>query len=634
MRILFLAALLSCSIRALAMTDAERMLISAAAQKAPTGRSNQEAVDTVRRLGSAGDLEALDLLISVNHWSLVGDYVSGYRAAPLGKDPAPLEHRLLAQYANPRMAVTLMRGIDKYASPAVLDRLLGDATRLAKAYADEAKRCKIAMVQEYPPSKGLGPRAEPQSIAQLELAAATEGRAKVPGLDCVGPAAPVDQERSRMWEAVRMLGKTDRTDAASRIQPLLAALTATPLPRNGEAAVMMPAWMATRVLDLHSIAGLIGRRQYPDAGADLVATVRKMSVPARTERSLEAVWPLLQALARLDRLEGTEAIAEWIEWRSASKSEAAMTPPTADMVRLLGHVLPEAQVDVTALRRRVMPRVPDAQRVDYEKAFDAAEKANQELRDPKEVTLIGAALQNNPRMVRYVLSRGITPNAHDATGDTALTAIAGYAQKEHLEVCTILIDAGADPDGPGRDGMTPFHHAVASFNPLVIEPYKMLDFWYAQKADVNRVAGQATPLWTAAGRSTDLVKYLLERGAKTEIAGRDGLTPLHAAVIRNKVEIVKQLLAAGARVGAKDDDDRMPLHFAVSTKSVESVELLLKAGADVNAEIKGGLTPLLMAQDSKYPAMEALLRHHGGRINLSFKAKRAALMMLYRSGGH
>ena len=436
-----------------------------------------------------------------------------------------------------------------------------------------------------------------------------------------------------MREAVRVLGKTDRTDAARRIQPLLAALTATPLPRDEEAGLMVSEWTASRVSDLRSIAGLIGDQQYRDAGEDLTAIVGKIPAPARTEPYLVAAWPLMQALGQLDRREGTQAIAEWIDWRSARKIEAAKTPTTAEMVRLLGPVLPEAQIDVAALRSRVMPRVPEAQRVDCEKAFDAVDRANQELRDPKEVTLIASALQNNPRLVRYVLSRGITPNAHDSMGDTALTAIYGHSQSAYLEVLTILIDAGADPDGPSRDGMTPFHNAVAGFSPLAVEPYKMVDFWYAKKADLNRAAAQGTPLGTAAERSTEMVRYLLERGAKTEIASNHRLTSLHAAARGAKVENVKLLLAAGARVDAKDRDKRTPLHYAVGSKSVESAELLLKAGADVNAEFDTGLTPLLMAQDNEDPAMEALLEHHGGGVDLVYKAKRAALMFMLR-GGH
>ena len=110
MRILFLAVLLACAIPALAMTDVDRDLISASAKKDPTGWGNQETVNTVMRLGGAADLDALDFLISLNHWSLAGVYVSGYREARLGKDSAPFEQRLLAQYDNPRMAMTLMRG--------------------------------------------------------------------------------------------------------------------------------------------------------------------------------------------------------------------------------------------------------------------------------------------------------------------------------------------------------------------------------------------------------------------------------------------------------------------------------------------------------------------------------------------
>jgi hypothetical protein len=601
------------------MNPAERDLISASAKKDPTGWGSQEIVDTVSRLGKAGDLEALDLLISQNHWSLTDVYIRGYREAQRNKDPAPLEQRLLDQYDHPRMAVALMHGLDKYASSALLDRLIDDATRLAKRYASEATRCQIVVV----PRETSSPQSLPGASSSNNFAAADASRSKAK-LDCAGETLSASQERFRMEEAVRMLGKTDRTDVVRRIVPLLASLTVTSMPHDEEARVIATGQIASRVRNLHSIAEIIRRQQYRGAGVDLTAIVRKVPASARTGSYLAAMWPLMQALGQLDRREGTEAIAEWIDWRSMSKIDAATSPTPAEMIRLLGPVLPAAQIDVAALRCRVMRRVPEVQRADYEKAFDAAEKENRELREPEEATLVAVTRQNSPRLVRYVLSRGITPNARDSMGDTALTAVAGNAQGEYQEVLGILIDAGADPDGADRDGVTPFHKAVRSFSLQDVEPYKMVDFWYARKVDVNRVAAQGTPLASAAERSTEMVKYLLERGANTDLANHKGLTPLHVAARAAKAESVKQLLAAGGRVNAKDRENFMPLHYAVLSKSIESAELLLKAGADVNAEIQDGLTPLLIAQDAKDSVMEALLKQYGGRVNLGYKAKRAA----------
>jgi ankyrin repeat protein len=223
-------------------------------------------------------------------------------------------------------------------------------------------------------------------------------------------------------------------------------------------------------------------------------------------------------------------------------------------------------------------------------------------------------------MVRYVLSRGVTPNARDAEGETALTATQPYFEMQKL-----LVEAGADPDLPGRDGMTPFHQAVAWFSPNGPEPYRAVDFFYSKKPDVNRAAGQGTPLATAAERSPEMVKYLLDRGARVDIPTRDGLTPLHLAARGAKAENVRMLLAAGASVRAKDRGGQTPLHYAIGSRNVEIAGLLIERGADVNAEIHEGMTPLQMARDSNDSAMQALLERHGARVNVAYAAKRAAM---------
>jgi ankyrin repeat protein len=389
------------------------------------------------------------------------------------------------------------------------------------------------------------------------------------------------------------------------------------------------AW--SRIRDLESIADLAARERYLPTGGDLAAIVQAAPTrPARLSEDVRAVSPVLKALNQMDLREGSEAVAEWID-----RYSSAVAPRMSDytLVQMIGwlQVLPEGQIDLTALRDRVLARASPQARPEYTRAFDRVETMNRDLQQPTEATLVTLVRANNIRLVKYVLGRGISANARDSSGETALTA-----SRQSFEMQRFLVEAGADPNLPNGGGMTPFHLAVAWFEPKAAEPYRAVDYFYTKKADVNRVAYQGTPLMSASARSPEMVRYLLERGARTDLTNREGLTPLHVAARAPNPQIVAMLLAAGANPNARDRDAARPLHFAVQQRNVEIARLLIDRGADVNAEFQGGMTPLLMARDNKDKAMESLLEQHGGRVNLAFVAKRAALRKLFEDapGGH
>ena len=87
--------------------------------------------------------------------------------------------------------------------------------------------------------------------------------------------------------------------------------------------------------------------------------------------------------------------------------------------------------------------------------------------------------------------------------------------------------------------------------------------------------GGETPLWAAVvARRTDVVAYLLDRGADPSLAAAHGMTPLHAAVIRGSEEIARMLLEAGADPGARDGGARTPADWADLHGSKELLALL------------------------------------------------------------
>ena len=132
-----------------------------------------------------------------------------------------------------------------------------------------------------------------------------------------------------------------------------------------------------------------------------------------------------------------------------------------------------------------------------------------------------------------------------------------------------------------------------------------------------------SPLGLAAFfKRREVVKALLERGAKPSVASRDqGFTPLHSAAATDAGEadrdIVRMLLDAGADPNAKSREGGTPLHTVAFTGDLELAELLLAYGADPTADGPKGATPLDMARDRRNIEVAALLHHavtNRGRI--------------------
>ena len=218
------------------------------------------------------------------------------------------------------------------------------------------------------------------------------------------------------------------------------------------------------------------------------------------------------------------------------------------------------------------------------------------------------------------------------------TALLFAVQKHDLESARILLQAGVDVNVAAADGTTPLLASLYKWDPLGSE-------FIAGK-------GAPAPAGSSARFGADLVmaRFLLDHGAKIDVADGAGYTPLHGAAlavaaittlgrdrsaygggraVRSKrgsapaagtdaagkleeaLAMVRRLLAAGADPNRKTvyptsgpvGDVRInpappgstPFHIAANSDCLELVKLLADKGANPNLLRKDGHTPFSVA---------------------------------------
>jgi ankyrin repeat protein len=110
-------------------------------------------------------------------------------------------------------------------------------------------------------------------------------------------------------------------------------------------------------------------------------------------------------------------------------------------------------------------------------------------------------------------------------------------------------------------------------------------------------------MFAAANGNTEIVKLLLDAGAKINATDSAGSTALHWAADRGQADVVRQLLAARAPVDLETKRGLTPLMLAATSGNAEIVDVLLAAGADPKRQDFTGRSALDYAQAKRQPAV-------------------------------
>jgi ankyrin repeat protein len=93
-------------------------------------------------------------------------------------------------------------------------------------------------------------------------------------------------------------------------------------------------------------------------------------------------------------------------------------------------------------------------------------------------------------------------------------------------------------------------------------------------------------------------------------------SPLHLAIQMGDIEVVKMVLDKGARIDAKDIDGETPLYAAVRNDDFKITELLCKHGADVCLRNRNGISVIHIAASYGCPRIIDYLLKNGADVNV------------------
>ncbi|XP_029418418.1 histone-lysine N-methyltransferase EHMT1 isoform X6 [Nannospalax galili] len=237
-----------------------------------------------------------------------------------------------------------------------------------------------------------------------------------------------------------------------------------------------------------------------------------------------------------------------------------------------------------------------------------------------------SARQGELQKVLLMLVDGIDPN-FKMEHQSKRSPLHAAAEAGHVDICHMLVQAGANIDTCSEDQRTPLMEAAennhldavkylikagAQVDPKVPTPSEQL----AKKRNRKHPdwkeedAEGSTCLHLAAKKGHyDVVQYLLSNGQMDVNCQDDGgWTPMIWATEYKHVELVKLLLSRGSDINIRDNEENICLHWAAFSGCVDIAEILLAAKCDLHAVNIHGDSPLhIAARENRYDCVVLFL---------------------------
>ena len=208
------------------------------------------------------------------------------------------------------------------------------------------------------------------------------------------------------------------------------------------------------------------------------------------------------------------------------------------------------------------------------------------------------------------------------------TALQLAAEKGHLNVVELLIDAAADVNVGSDDenGHTPLLLASQQSH---LDVMRLLLQAGAKQDPLKR---QSILHSAAAKGRTEVVMLLLEFGTDPNEIVTGDKTALHFAAANGHLKVMKLLLDAGTSTGKEDMLGHTALHSAAHAGEQAAIEMLLEAAADPLKVTRGGKSALHFASSNGHLKVMKLLLDAGTSTGKEDIVGHTALHLAARAG--
>ena len=207
-----------------------------------------------------------------------------------------------------------------------------------------------------------------------------------------------------------------------------------------------------------------------------------------------------------------------------------------------------------------------------------------EIINKKESALMAACEIGNIEIVEYLLENGANIKTVYSKKPRGRLGF-GY-KPENISIMPLLIEKGVNIDILDKYGV-PLLIAMASNRYIYgLEDIKGL---VERGANVNiKDANYGdTPLIRAAtSGEREIVKYLIEKGAKIDDTNKIGDTALIVAACYGEKDATNELIMNGANIDIENKEKKTALQYVYENKNGEMIRFLMKNGASLNLDNK------------------------------------------------
>jgi ankyrin repeat protein len=203
-----------------------------------------------------------------------------------------------------------------------------------------------------------------------------------------------------------------------------------------------------------------------------------------------------------------------------------------------------------------------------------------------ETPLFWAVKYDGASTVRTLLTASANLHARDCLGNSVLHAAVRWNAKNAV---TTLLNAGINANVHSLDMTTPLHEAVR----LGITDIAVILINRGADMEVRDSGGNTPFMESVKAGNTETAKLLARMGASPMTRNANGDTPLHAAVLREDTATINALLGMGVSIHARNTQNKTPFQIALSHSGAMVSDLLTRDR--INSADDFGNSPLHIA---------------------------------------